>query len=517
MAAYLCGCLPTLSTLFKPTALNVKEMRCRIHALRQQLPAVADAHLRATADALLSCLQAQLDLPHPSGAGPSGAGMGGVRAAADGLIRVFLERDTQLPCLADYLDAVHELVNFEALRWWGHDFNVMVRRECLNAAQQLRTALARLQQAWPEFSGRVNAILAALREYQMLFDVEGLGSDSFSVYWPVLGAWDAIAGPVRAPGFPACLRACYQLQESPREIAALAQAWLEQELPLAQNVARKIAALPFAAGAGSLQAVWCRVNTHYAVDCHAWMARVTRACDDYGARYLAIRDPGALFGDDAWRCPPAPRQTSMFAMINAMARGAARGQRLAISPRLAASPLLGLQTALAVPMSEGMAFCLEFEYWDAARQLLAVAAPDPVQAAYLSLYGAIPETQAEGVLCAQLETYIRRLIRYVRALCDVRVHNGEMTYTEFIAWAAGTTGLSMETLHNECFGLMASPGRAASHAVGAAAYALLRQQNQARGVSAQAFHTAASRQRVYPWPIGKALLAQGATFQSGAG
>lgn len=509
VAGYLCGRQPVLSTLFKPTVHNVKEMRYRIHALRQQLPQVADSRLRGTADALLSALQSQLALPHPSGAGPSAAAMGGVRAAADGLNRVFLADDRQACCMDAYLDATHDLVNFETLRWWGHDFSLLTRRECLDAAIQLRGALLLLQQSWPEFGGKVNAILAALREYRMLFEIEGLASAAFAEYWPLLQTGDAIAGPQRTPGFPACLQSRYQIQESPQQIAALAQAWLEREVPLARKVARQIAALPFASGADDLQAVWLRVCVHYEVDCGDWTARVARACEDYGACYLLTREPDAGARCRGQRCPAAQQRLSLLSMINAWAGAAARGRPAPAPEDDAASPLAGLDTALAEPLCEGMAFCLEFDYWDAARTLLAVAAPTPVQSAYLALYGATPEAQAEGVLCAQLETYIRRLLRYVRALGDARIHDGETTYTDFIAWAAGVTGLSMETLHAECFGLMAAPGWAACQAVGPAAYTLSRHHSAVRGVSPRAFHSAAARQRAHAWPIGKSLLAQG--------
>ena len=72
------------------------------------------------------------------------------------------------------------------------------------------------------------------------------------------------------------------------------------------------------------------------------------------------------------------------------------------------------------------------------------------------------------MLGAQLETYIWRVIRYIRALCDVRVNGGQQTYTDFISWAADSTGLSEETLHGECFTFLASPGYAPCYAIGGA-------------------------------------------------
>jgi hypothetical protein len=75
-----------------------------------------------------------------------------------------------------------------------------------------------------------------------------------------------------------------------------------------------------------------------------------------------------------------------------------------------------------------------------------------------------------------------------------------MTYTDFIAWAAGATGLSDETLHGECFTFMASPGYAPCYAVGGASYATLQKRGIPAGVSEIDFNTGASRQGFFAWP-----------------
>ncbi|HWB72165.1 MAG TPA: hypothetical protein VG452_08095 [Egibacteraceae bacterium] len=534
VAGYTSGHLATLSSLFVETAENLEAMRERIDQLAQRVADIAHVDLRATAAAVLTSLRTQLDLPRPSGAGPSGTGMGGVYAAADGIFYIVLKQDFKASFVADYLDAVLATVEFETKRWWGQDFTVLVRRECIDTATYMEGTLSSLVQVQPDLRPQCDAIRAAVQTYKQMFVVPGLDSNDFAVYWPVFQKSAAVYGPVQARGYPQCLERYYQLSETAEQIEVMAQAWLDLDMAVTTSIAQRVAQLPFVSDARSLQEVWDKVSQHYAVDFGTWMNRVVKACNDFGARYVIAHTAadkvlfdatpdylvnlitgGEDFAVDYLSAADAYSQlylttaknTSMLTMLNILVHEASHGFNFVLSAKEAASPLLNLNTALEVPMTEGMAFCREFQYWAAAQDLVGRTDLDPVQETYLSLYGTTAEEQAQGVLCAQLETYIWRVIRYVRALCDVRVNGGTVTYPDFIAWAAAATGLSEETLHGECFTFMASPGYAPCYAVGGVSYAALQQQGSSRGVSAIDFNTFASRQGFYAWPVAKALLA----------
>jgi hypothetical protein len=154
-------------------------------------------------------------------------------------------------------------------------------------------------------------------------------------------------------------------------------------------------------------------------------------------------------------------------------------------------------------MTEGQAYYREYQYYAGAAALLNKTGLTPAEQAYLDLYGTTLQEQADAVLAAQLETYIWRVIRYIRALCDVRVNGGKQTYTDFIAWAAEATGLSMETLHGECFTFMASPGYAPCYAIGGAVYGYLSTKGYSRNVSQESFNTQSSAMGFYAWPVDK--------------
>ncbi|HVR98446.1 MAG TPA: hypothetical protein VMW27_17665 [Thermoanaerobaculia bacterium] len=540
VAGYTGGHLAKLTTLFTSSADNMDAMRARIQELRARLGEIPEAGLQATAAAILTSLRTQLDLSRPSGAGPSGTGMGGVYAAADGIFYIVLKKDYLQDFVPVYLDAVLAQVQFETQRWWGQDFTILVRRECLDTVTYMQGTIQSLLGVRPDLKPQTDGILKALESYKALFYVDGLDSNDFKTYWPIFQRWDRITGPTQARGYPACLQNYYQLTETAAEIEIMAQAWLDLDMPVTTEITEQVAALPFVGGEASLQTVWNKVSKHYAVDFGEWMQRVVKACNDYGARYVIAHTPqdrvdfaptpgylvnlvtgGEDFAVDyldpalaySQLYLTAAKNTSLLTMINILVHEASHGFNFVLAAKHAGTPLLNLNTALEVPLTEGMAFYREYQYWAAAQELLGVARLNEVQKAYLELYGDTPAAQAQGVLCAELETYIWRVIRYIRALCDVRVNGGKMTYTDFIAWAAEATGLSEETLHGECFTFMASPGYAPCYAVGGVSYAALQKQGIPKGVEEIEFNTYASRQGFYAWPLAEDLLrkfAQGA-------
>ncbi len=536
VAGYTGGHLLELTTLPQQSADALEHLRERIDALAQGLSGISDDRLRETATAILRSLETQLALARPSGSGPSGTGMGGVYAAADGIFYIVLKGDEKAAFVPTYLSAVAEQIEFETRRWWGQDFTILVRRECLDTAAYMEGTIEALLKVRPDLGAPCEAIRTALAAYKALFAVPGLDSADFGTYWPIFQAWDSVRGPLRARGYPACLRDYYQLTQSADDIEVMAQGWLDLDLPVVASIVDQVRELPFIGSAGSLQQVWDAVSAHYAVDFSTVMAQVVSACSDYGARHLIAHDAGdrvdfaatpaylvdlVTGGEDfavdfldpanaySQLYLTATKNTSLLTMINILVHEASHGYNFVLSAKEAGSPLLNVNTALEVPLTEGMAFWREYEYWAAAQKLLTASELDDVEQAYLELYGSTPEEQAQAVLCAQLETYVWRLVRYVRALCDVRVNGGKQTYTELISWAAAATGLSEEFLHGECFTFMAAPGYAPCYAVGGVAYAALQARQGGKGVSAIDYNTFASRSGFFAWPVETEVL-QGA-------
>ncbi len=533
VAGYTSGYTKQLSSLVFHTEAATHALLRRIAELSSQLDAIDDPDLRATAKALLVTQATQLELARPSGAGPSGTGAGGVYAAADGAFYLVLKGDYAAPWVASYLDQVVKMVDFETARWRGGAYTVEVKKECLATVQYLQGVLDALEAANPALEPQLDGVRSALERYQAVFFDAALASSDFEVMWAALQRGDEHQGPTRAKGYPGTLQSYYTLGMTAEQVEQSAQDWLLIDLPVTVDLALRVGASLGLPPRSSLQAVWDAMSKRYAADFSVErMQQVLAACNDYGrdaiigftpkdvvkfsptpAYLVNLVTGGEDFAVDYLTSQPfsqlyltASKNTTLLTMINILVHEASHGFNFVMSARGAASPLLNLNTSLEVPMTEGQAYYREYQYYAAAAALPDKPSLTPHEQAYLGLYGNTKDEQRAAVLGAQLETYIWRVIRYVRALCDVRVNGGKQTYTSFIAWAAAETGLSVQTLHGECFTFLASPGYAPCYAVGGAVYGNASTAGYRNGVTELSFNTQASAMGFRSWPQDVARL-----------
>ncbi len=528
VASYTSGYTTSLQQLVFQTDAKTAELIVRIEALSARLSEITDPDLRQTAGAVLVNQRTQLELARPSGAGPSGTGAGGVYAAADGVFYLVLKGDYAADWVSAYLNTATEMVMFETKRWANGSYTVEVKKECLNTVTYMQGTLSALVSANPALADAAAQVNNALVKYQSIFYSEALASDDFDVFWAAFKAGDQEQGPQVAKGYPATLQNYYTLGMSADQVEQAANDWMLIDMPVTLDLAQRIGAALGLPATANLQTVWDAMSQRYAIDFTTEkMQEVLTACNDYGQEkiigftaqdvvkfsptpsYLVnLVTGGEDFAIDYLTQQPysqlyltASKNTSLLTMINILVHEASHGFNFVMSARLASSPLLNLNTSLEVPMTEGQAYYREYQYYAGAAALLGQTNLTAAEQAYLNLYGDTPIAQAEAVLGAQLETYIWRVIRYVRALCDVRVNGGKQTYTDFIAWAAQATGLSEQTLHGECFTFMASPGYAPCYAVGGATYGFLSTSGYSRGVTELSFNTQSSAMGFHSWPI----------------
>lgn len=533
VAGYTSGYEPTLNRLLFETDEELASIYKEISALEALLPSIVDDDSRSTAQAVLINQKTQLELARPSGAGPSGTGAGGVYAAADGVFYIVLKGDYQQEWVKDYLDIVVKMVVFETNRWSGGSFTIEEKKECLNTVAYMQGTLAALHQAAGTcYDAQIAQISAALKEYQKIFYVKDLDSGDFATLWAVLKEGDTRQGPTRAKGYPQTLQNYYTLDQSADQVEQAAMDWMLIDMPVTLDLAQRIGSSLGLSAESSLQTVWDAQSKKYAIDFTTEkMQEVLKACNDYGQQqiigftdkdivkfdatpdYLVnLVTGGEDFAVDYLTDHPfsqlyltASKNTSLLTMINILVHEASHGFNFVMSARKA-SALFNLNTSLEVPMTEGQAYYREYQYYAGAAALLGKTDLTPAEEAYLNLYGSNEKEQAQAILCAELETYVWRIIRYIRALCDVRVNGAKQTYTDFIAWASDFTGLSEETLHGECFTFLASPGYAPCYAIGGAVYGNMSTAGYRNGVSELDFNTQSSSLGFHTWPIDKRYM-----------
>lgn len=533
VAGYTSGYSSELATLLFETNEAVASIQRQLTSLESRLFEIKNLDLRSTAQAILINQKTQLELARPSGAGPSGTGAGGVYAAADGVFYIVLKEDYDQPWVGNYLKTTAEMITFETARWAGGSYTVEERKECLNTVTYMIGSLSALSQANHSMDGDIEDIKTILENYQAIFYSKALASDDFNTLWAAFKQGDVEQGPTQAKGYPDTLQNYYTLAMNADQVEQSAQDWMLIDMPVTLDLAQRIGTGLNLSPSACLQTVWDAMSKKYAVDFTSEkMQEVLAACNNYGQekiigftdkdivkftstpKYLVnLVTGGEDFAIDYLTNKPfsqlyltASKNTSLLTMINILVHEASHGFNFVMSAREASSPLLNLNTSLEVPMTEGQAFYREYQYYAGAEALLGQAHLSSAEQAYLNLYGSSPQAQEEAVLGAQLETYIWRIVRYIRALCDVRVNGGKQTYTDFIAWASQITGLSEETLHGECFTFLASPGYAPCYAIGGATYGNLSTQGYRNGVTELSFNTQASAMGFHNWQQDKAHM-----------
>lgn len=527
VAGYTSGYFTELSTLLFETEAKVDEILQQLKSLQGELDNIADPDLRETAAAILVNQATQVTLARPSGAGPSGTGAGGIYAAADGVFYIVMKGDYNQPWVKPYLDTVVKMVAFETDRWKEGNYTVEIKKECLDTVVYMKGVLTALSKAAPALTAEIEQVCKALGDYRAVFYEPGLVSSNFDELFATLKKGDAAQGPTPAQGYPGTLQNYYTLGMSAEQVEQAAMNWMQIDMPVTIDLAQRIGASLSLSADVSLQTVWDAMSNKYATDFTTQrMQEVLKACNDYGQKHIIGFTPkdivkfsptpeylvnlvtgGEDFAIDYLTDTPfsqlyltASKNTSLLTMINILVHEASHGFNFVMSARHAGSPLLKLNTSLEVPMTEGQAYYREYQYYAAAATLLDKPSLSPQEQAYLNLYGTTKEEQRAAVLGAQLETYIWRVIRYIRALCDVRVNGGKQTYTGFLSWAADATGLSCETLHGECFTFLASPGYAPCYAVGGAIYGNMSTKGYRNGVTELAFNTQTSAMGFHNWP-----------------
>ena len=116
-----------------------------------------------------------------------------------------------------------------------------------------------------------------------------------------------------------------------------------------------------------------------------------------------------------------------------------------------------IHSSFNTPITEGMSFNRELESLDTFKHL---AKGHPVVMA-IKKYGPYDE------FVESIEYVVRRwrVIRFLRAICDVRVNTGKQRYVDFIDWAAKKTQVAKKDIYNQTLLFLQQPGYAPGYSV----------------------------------------------------
>ena len=339
----------------------------------------------------------------------------------------------------------------------------------------------------------LHSLKETVDNYVKAFHVEGVKEGSFEEVFPILEREGGDIG--RKETYPKLLKDLYDYPETANEIESKALRWLKEELPRlmeiteelartygietkVESVADKITKRRNVEKSRVLEFVSdMREKLQKVIERH--LVRITPTCDTRvvetpsylvssittaaadGFDTLTEKPFNVFFvTTDPKRSAPASAPDLINDIIHEeyghCINHSNSATNFAAEPRL----IELLEATLGEPISEAISFFREVEFVSLLKQL--TRKKDEFTRDEKELLDALRAIGDLDTLILETEFIVVewRVLRFLRAIGDVRINMGKQSATEFINWAHEQTGLSKKMLYNEIFAFQDSPGYA---------------------------------------------------------
>jgi hypothetical protein len=158
--------------------------------------------------------------------------------------------------------------------------------------------------------------------------------------------------------------------------------------------------------------------------------------------------------------------------------------------RFAAKPtfLEILSSTFSTHISDGISFHREFEFVELLKKLAKKKTLSNEENAFLKILKGESETET---LLLESEFIMRewRIIRFLRAIFDVRINMEKQSVADFVEWAHEETGLSKKMIYNQTWVFLESVGYAPCYSIAGNMISKLQQHALKKGISLLDFNT----------------------------
>ena len=351
----------------------------------------------------------------------------------------------------------------------------------------------------PRVEDACDSLKRGVSEYAKLFELEGWGKGEFQNVERIFKehGFDL----ARQTFYPKVLRKGLDYDESPDELEAEAIAWINEELPKFEKVTEKLA-IQFVCKATAEEvmekiAARTKLDPKKLVKVALELRRVVQALIDEDVcrvnpkyRTKLIETPSYLTGSIPTAAaqsfdiftkkpyqyfflttdPNRDPERTVAGMISTLVHEEF-GHCLHFSNTsvgfVGKVPLLSIvpSGALGGPITEGLSFNRELEFFEASRALEVKKQLTKAERNYVRMlqkYGGLVQMNLE----LEFITRLYRLVRFLRVLGDVWINTGKKGLIEFVDWAHEHTGVSRSTAYFQLFPAHEGfPGYATSYAV----------------------------------------------------
>jgi hypothetical protein len=515
--AYAAGLKDYDGTLFIPSDKAIKSLTGRIAAIELRLGEIGNILHRTVAKKLCEMIRAALlyDSPHAE-----------VLNCAIALWYVVLKKEFGHDFVIPLLKNITQTLRLEHCKWQGRVLSGESYKTVNDAVAFLREMLSTVLEMNQKAADAIEEVSLSLRAFSSLLPPTIPGDFS-----SLLAFFEQHSFPaVPTEGYRDGLARLYDYGDSAEEILRESKKTLDVEIGQAERLIPKLRKHLGLHGALDLGEAYDKMTSLYAIKegVANEATKILKAVQPFTDSYLQdlpngvdiepektppylvnLVTSGATLALNYLRAYPEvhiyvteEKNKSWLTLVNVLVHEATHAyhpiilsQTDSTSPATRLPILLRIRTYLAVPLMEAAAFCREMEMFEAVRDIKTKPNPNEVEKNLLEIFESRGFPLDDVVNCFELETRIWRIIRALRAICDVEVNSGVRTYVQFLSWAEQYSGLRKEFIHNECFTFLGSPGYTPSYSFCGSKYEKLQKQ----AVSRRDFNTRAHRMGLLPW------------------
>jgi hypothetical protein len=374
---------------------------------------------------------------------------------------------------------------------------------------------------------KIEKVSSIVKDYLTKVKVEGIEKGDFSEVFPILkkasGAYLA-----RQNTYPELIKELYDYYETPQEIEEKALSWLENDLPNLKDTAEKLAALYEIES--NIEAVDLEIKKHSSVKktelldfilnfrnktrvvVEKHLVRINPKYEtkiietpDYLLNFIPTAamtmfdtltdEPFNVFfvTTDEKRSPPTSVPDIFQLVIHEEYGHCVNFSNSAVSFEWKPNLVEKLNSHLHYPISEGISFHREYETLELLQKLAGQPKEDLLPEERDLLDALARNQNIESVLLeSKFVVYKWRIIRFLRAICDVRTNMKKQSLSDFVEWASEKTGFGKQTIYDQMFIFQENPGYAPCYSIAGMSLKGIQEEARGKGTDIIRFNTVAS-------------------------
>jgi hypothetical protein len=510
VVAFQCGNDEKVGEFFIPTEENILEILRKIDGLK--LETIDSVNL-----GVLNCLETQLKLEEPYKVLWRGIWAYFTYLTKEGIHEAHLTELTKKISLA--IKYTNERLN-------NKNWSIEIKIVTMNNYFGLLGVIDSIEKEKSNLRSIFNELRDELKKYMKKYQVQGIKNGDFSEVFPILEEKGGKIG--RAEIYPKILKNIWGYLETPYEIESMALSWLNEERPQLNKITKKLADyLKVEADIEKVSEELVKINKVKKDSILDFINKLRKPLREVveeniveitpkyetkvmeTPKYLlnlistaAMRpfdihaeNPFNIFfvTTDENRSPPTNISDILQLIIHEEFGHCVHFSNSGTKFRANISKVDMIYTELALPISDGISFYREWEVLQLFNRI--ISKPEVhLNDKEKRLLNMLQECSDLELLNMELEftIYRWRIIRFLRAIGDVRINMHKQSLVEFITWASEYTGLSKKFIFDQIFLFQARPGYAPCYSIAGNRIQELQAKAKERGRSEIDFNSYAS-------------------------